>query len=581
MLVRRFTEDFRLQERERGRRSLWHFYTAICGYTAEDEETGLPTVGRFHWDLCAFLEGRHPHHPWNRAVVCAARGLGKSVCARTYFLWRCLYIKNFSVLLISNSADNAKKLHFLPIVRLLTISRQSEYIRWIYADRFPEGLVGTTTEQLMLVSDDPNAEAAISYAGIETKLEGKHPDAVYIEDPEGADAEKGIYANEESWQCYQKVLPLPRNQARAQILLVATPWGSRPIVYRLRKQVGWKDDRDNATSSIKFFWRPILNGKGESEWPEKFPDWVIEGLRKDPMFQTQFMLREQGGEEGLFNLDEVDKALWRWGGPDRQTILYRGYYVDPDAVTTEGYVHPVAKETSVKLSKLRFYIHFDPLHRALMQRRSSMSKQRPARAAIAVVGVAPDGHVFLLRYTLLSEADLAGQANELFRLYCIYAPFKVTWESVGAQVWLKTYVQGQERQYESWQNPVSPGVVVPKMNLPRLSFRLVEATKTIQSKEQIYREFLGPWVNHGVLHLPMGKDGEIPRHQLANVFNEDEEVDLVDAIAQGPEVWKPPVGDDVVRDFDAARRRRYVESFVKREGWQRRTGFQGGWRRKT
>ncbi len=550
------TEEFRQQELERGRRSFYYFLTAICGMTADDPDTGEPTLDQFHIDLCAFLEGS-----FTRAVVCCSRGTGKSVAVMLYALWRCLYIINFSVLTISNSSDNAKRLHFLPVIDLLTVSPRAEYIRWLFSHRIPAGMADTNSEQLVLVQTDPLAPPAITYAGMESKLEGKHPDLIILDDPEGADAEKNLNANESAMMTWERVRFLPKYPNRSQIVLVATPWGRRPIVWQLRDKYNWQSEKDNEASEVKFFWRPIEDANGKSIWPARFPVEVINSLRNDRLARSQCWLERDTGNLSLFDMDIVVSHAYRWLSGDKDEISYKGFRFDPDKIAEDGFIRPEEVGAIVRMKDLRFFIHMDPLHRTEATRRTSVTKTRPATAAITVIGVAPDWHAFLIDFWV-GDIDLGGQAEQLFHYYRLYAPALVTFESIGAQVWLKSFVETQEAQNPNWARPKSMGLLGPSVSLPRFSRRLVEADKTTQSKEWLFRERLSPWLNHGALHVHLEQN--IILKQLEGVLNETVACDLIDCLAQGPPVWQPGLRDLAGREFEE--RRAFVDGFVRRPG---------------
>jgi len=563
------TEEFRQQELARGRASFFYFYSAICGFTADDPETGLPTIGDLHREMCEFLES-----PFLLAVICCFRGAGKSVAVMVYILWRCLYIINFSALILSNSAENAKKLHFLPLIDLLTVSPRAEYLRWLFSHRIPPGLGDTNSEQLDLIRTDPLAPPAITYAGMDSKLEGKHPDLVALDDAEGADAEKSQNASESAMAAWERIQFLPKYPMRSQIILVGTPWGRKPIVWQLRDRVNWQSDADNATSSIKFFWRPIEDANGKPAWPERFPKEIIDTYRRNRLDRSQRWLERDTGEISLFDMEAVRDSAYHWLSPRKDEISYKGFRFDPDKIGSDGYVHPEQVPAVVRMRQLRFFIHMDPLHKTEATRRTPAHRLRPATAAIGVVGVAPDFHAFLIDYWL-GDADLAGQAEELFRLYRMYAPMAVTYESIGAQAWLKSHIEMKEQENINWRRPKSSPLMGTQVNLPRLSRRLSEAKKTTESKDWLYRESLSPWMNHGTFHLRLDQNEAIK--QLENVLNESYACDLVDLLAQGPPVWKPAASDGEALEF--AERRAYVEGFVKRGDVLGRAGFHPpGWR---
>ncbi len=581
MLIPRFDNEFRAAELERGRRSLFYFSFNILGFTALSARTKKSQISDFHLDLCHFLEGRPPHYPWQTAVVCCWRGAGKSVQTTiAYPAWRNFYNKGFRCKIIENSSDNAYTNHFAPLLDLFISSRRSDYLQWLFMDptspycRIPAGFEGWNKQQIKLLSDDPSIPA-LSYWGLESKREGAHVDLIILDDPEGADAEKGLAANEESYRAYQNAIPLLAEPTYSQILIVATPHGRRPLVWRLRKQENWKGEADNATSSIKFFWRPILNESGQPYWPERFPLWYVQELLKQPVAQQQYLLREAGTADSLFDTGRVRESFFRYvDGPRRSVLAYPASTFDPDKLTEEGYVLPKTTQAVVNLRNLRFFIDFDPLHKSDTMRRTAQSEQRPAKAAIVVCGVAKDRHVFVLETWTSDKHDINQQIMQLFRLYVKWTPFKVTYESVGAQIWVATVVRNLEKSQPAWARPQATAFLAgTTFPIPRLSTKLEEAAvrdkasgktipKTNQSKEFLFREVLSSWINYGVLHLSdLAEQTEII-HQLDNAMNEDIEVDLVDCLAQGPAVWSGPMDDLSAREFAAKARRGFVDAFV-------------------
>lgn len=588
MLVPKFTEDFRKREIERARRSLFYFGFSVLGFTAKDPDTGESQIGDIHRELCAFLEGRPPHHPWRRALVCASRGIAKSVwTTQTYPLWRGLYIPNFSTKIIENSSDNAKRNHFIPLVELFTTSPRADYLQWLYEHRIPSGFAGWTSEQIKLIQTDPLANPTLSYWGLESKFEGAHPDLVVLDDPEGADAAKSLAANEQAWHTYQISIPLLKHPMRSQILVVATPHGDDPMVWKIRDRENWQGPEDNAHTEFKIFWRPVLNPDGTSAWPQRFPLDYIEALSREDIFDQQYMLRRTSGRITLFDMDVVlgdgadNPGSCYTSIPGRRAVLYPGFDYSPEqAANDPAYRLPKPELREADLSELRCYMHFDPLHRSLAMRRSSPRKQRPADAAIAVVGITPDFHPLVLE-GWNANADIDDQITHLFSLYCKWCPILVTYEAVGAQAWLVSLVQSYERQYEHWRAPRSTEFLGASIELPRMSLRMVEADKTNESKEAVYREQLSSWVNRGVLHFHRETQHEF-LYQLDHALDPSSAVDLIDCLAQGPAVWSPPLASD-------KRHRKYHEYVAKVNaklagatgvdvaGWMRRTSYTPPW----
>lgn len=561
MLVPKFTEDFRKAELQKGERSLFYFITAILGFDAWDERLKRSTIRPFHRDLCHFLEGRAPHHPWNEAVVCGFRGCAKSTIAtKGYVWWRGLYVPNFSCKILGNSSDNVKLNHFGPMLNLFLSSDRADYLQWLYSHRIPSSFAGWSKEQVTLIQTNAAALPFLTYQGLDSKLESYHGNLIVLDDPEGADAEKSRVGNEEAWVAYENAHPLLISQNSDQILITLTPHGERPLAWRLREQENWNVPADNARTHIKLWWLPVTDETGKSQWPERISDVSLERLRKLRNSAQQYWLRKRSSEETLFDMDTIRKSFYSFTDR-RSSIVYRAVRYDPEELDETGRTRQEEEQVVVELRKLRYFLHFDPLHRTPLTRRSPLSKQRPAKAAIAVVGVNQDLHTFAIDTWTDGSADFIKQIDELFRRYCLFAPHRVTFESIGAQFWVKDYITSLEASRPQWGSPMSSDAIIGvKIPLPRLSTRLVEGEKTNESKEAVFREALSPYTNSGTFHLRADQDEAI--YQLQNALNEDVECDLVDAFAQGPAVWSAPLQDVSAREF-AARRRKFVERFVK------------------
>lgn len=583
VLIPEFTEEFRLDQVRRGRQSLFYFTTAILGLNLADKQ-GKSQLIADHGDLCSFLEGRRPHHPWNMAMVAAFRGFGKSVITtQAYPLWRGVYCDGHSAKIISNSYQNAKVNHFQKMLNLWISSSRSDYLQWLYQERLPTGFEGWNQEQIAFLSSNPQSAPSITYWGIESKFEGWHGDLIILDDPEGADADTSKVANQFAWDKYQSVIPLLAEPARGQVLIVLTPHGSRPMAWRIRDQEkGWQSEADNGRhrTGFRIFWRALLNEQGKSRWPQRFPDDYVQGfLSKTDIFAQQYMLWRRVGRQTLFDMDQVSKSFYEFTAPGpaqdqkMKLIRYPAYKFDPDKLSEQGHVLPEPEIVHVSLRSLRYYLHFDPIHKEESARRSAMSRQRPAYPAISVIGVAPDSHCFLVDYWIGNEGkdeDLGKQAMKLFHFYRMWTPYRVTWESIGAQHWLKSFIESMERQSLDWGRPRSTGMLSPPRYLARLSSVLVASADEKQSKEQVYRETLSPWVNLGILHFR--KDQVQPLRQLEYALDESEAVDLLDSLAQGPAVWKPPITEEMERGISG--REKFVRAMVtKVGGWMSRTGY--------
>ena len=548
MHVAKYTEAFRKEELERGSRSLWYFGQSIIGFGDLSEPWG-----EVQYDLCATLEARDPHPPWRRLVVSVYRdGFKSSITTQAYPWWRALYIPGFTVKMIENSSDNAKLNHFKPMVDLFMSSPRADYLCWLYRHRIPAGFEGWNSQQVQLLKGaDPFSAPTITYWGLESKKEGTHVDLVILDDADGADADKSPERNLDAYEAYRASIPLLKNPRKGQILVVGTPHGPDPLVYQLRDRE-LNGALDNSRRRVKVFWRPLVRDDGTIEEPNRFPPSLIEELKMDPeTWNTQYMLRRPGKSLQLFDMERVRESYYSWLDPEQTVIRYRGYEMTKEAIDAfrEGEPLPELAETeeTVAVSECYAFLTFDPTHR---YKQVYARNSRPSEMAILATLVSPDCHVFVYRYWT-KDCDINEAIHELLRLYRITGALAVSWETVGAQVWLKQMIENMERSIPSLRKMECVGGAFERRPLPPLSQRLVEFDRGQKSKADLYRSNLSHWVNSGLLHLPAPPS---PYHggfydQLENVLNEKREVDLVDCAAQGPAIWKAPPAPDTIRRF--------------------------------
>jgi hypothetical protein len=571
MLVPRFTEERRQEILAKGEQSLLYFATTIIGADSPHADLGYERFGKLHEELIDALEGGDGWGvDWTRGMVSAFRGSLKStICTIIRPLQRTLYRVNHSIKIIENSADNAKINHFLPAQRIFMSGPQSDFLQWLYSHRIPEDFAGWTTEQLHWNTTDPLAPPALSYWGVTSKMEGAHPDEIVIDDPEGAEAEESPIANANARLCIAQCEPLLKDQRRSRLLLVATPWGKSPIVYFIldREHGG---TFDNSKRVWKVFWREILDEHGESRWPEKFPPEVIEALKLSDLWETQYRLHRRGKTGDAFPLDALERNRYTIDGATGH-LVYMTREFDPALVGKEQQEMGVQTPAGVHPTEMRYFGHFDPLHKDEAERIHKRRRDTPAKAAVAVTAVAPDGHVFLIQ-PWTKDAPLDEQAEWVFRMYRKYACHRFTYESIGAQFWFLAYVKQRERVDAVWANPRTIGPLWdPPFALPPLSSRLIEAGKHTEAKEYIYRVSFAPWINGGYFHTH-ARHAEFD-HQLAHHLDENFEKDLIDAVAQGAGtdkekrlIWSRPIAD-VMRNRQRARQVRAQHDRDPRSGY--------------
>lgn len=321
------------------------------------------------------------------------------------------------------------------------------------------------------------------------------------------------------------------------------------------------------------FWMPVIGPDDEPYDKKSFPPHVIESLKQTrDLWESQYGLKRPGEHDSIFDEEQLTSSMYEWIDPRRTVMRYLGFDFDPDKLDEDGYTVPERYPCTVPLAHCRFYLHVDAKHRLQSQQRAAgKGGQRPSEAACLVVAVAPDHHVFEVdRYA--GDAGLEKLVAQMLILYCRWAPHRVTWEAIGAQFWLKQYIEKMEKLDERYRHPRARTRYGLDIELPKMSTRMVEAEKTNQSKEFVARAVLSGYVNYGVFHLEKkasaGNEGKL-YHQLMSVLDEREPIDLVDCLGQGPFVWQAPPPPDAIEEV--MRRRAFVQAFA-----QPRTGFMRG-----
>lgn len=577
MHIAKFNESLRREELEHGRRDLWYFAQSILGFG----DLKYPWT-EVQWDLCRLLEGRPPNGGWRRLVVSVFRdGWKSSITTQAYPWWRALYIPDYTVKIIENSSDNAKLNHFKPMVDLFQSSPRSEYLQWLYRHRIPDGFVGWNSQQVQLLKgDDPFAGPTITYWGLESKKEGAHVDLVVLDDADGADADKNPESNLNAYEAYRAAIPLLKDPKTGQILVVGTPHGPDPLVYQLRdREIG--GGLDNSRRKVKIFWRPLVRDDGTVEDPNRFTPSVIEELKMDPeTWETQFQLRRPGGTLKLFDMERVRDSYYTFLDPEETIIRYRGYEMTEEAVTAleRGDPLPELRETeeTVAVSECYAFLTIDPTHRHKQMQVKQGKGTRPSKGAILATLVSPDAHVFVYRYWT-EDCEVGTLIQEMFRFYRLTGALCVSWETVGAQIWLKKMVEDAEKTVRELRHPETVGGAIGRRPLPPLSHRMVEFARGNDSKADLYRSQLSSWVNSGLFHLRAPGRLDWPHQelyeQLDNALNEKHAVDLVDCAAQGPAIWKVPPPPDTIRRF--RQRRAWAE---RRTRAKKRSRYESPWR---
>jgi hypothetical protein len=534
-----YTDEWRRDMIAKGRESTYLFTKFILGLNAVDETP--------HGELCECLDGRGNWGPWTRGCICWFRGsLKTSVATIGWTLKNGIYRNGWSCRIVGSSWDNAHTNFFEPMLRIFRTGPRRNLLLWMFGEENPEftrikgDFVDWNDTQISFLSDNPLAKASVTYKGISSDQEGYHGDAVIFDDPEGADANKSNVENQDSWNAINNATPLLIDPTKGQILVIGTPHGADPVVWKIRDMEA-NGSLDNSQRSWKMSWNPIVDESGTPAWPGRFDSKAVETIRNTTdrrVFDTQYLLKRTSSGEGAFSKADIERGFYEWN-ENHDEISYLAMVTDPDKWEKDGVIAPRLEKRTVHRDSLRFYLHIDPVHKEDKQSKMYTRHTKPSRCAIVPVGVAPDFHTFVID-PFTKDLGLEEQVRRLLGMYLKFAPYHITCDMVGAQVWFVDYVRMMERADPAFRYLLSTGAYGEKRILPSMSSKIIEDTRTTRiDKEGILYERLGPWLQYCALHVHRSQDEML--HQLFN-FPDNEHVDLVDALAQGPPVWSPGLG---------------------------------------
>lgn len=509
--------------------SLYYFQRWLCG---------LKDMEDCHHPLSQHIQKRH-----RRSLIGAHRGFFKSSMGLSGVLWDALEIVDYTQMVLSQREELSKEM--LERIRFMVTTRP--LIQEVYQDRFPANLDGWNTERLLFVRKEAHAGPSIIIGSLRGRQESRHVNHLYCDDLEGADANISDAPNEESeFFVRSRAEPLLISPATDRITVVGTPHGKRPLVEKLRKDPVW-------TVS----WTPLVDENFVPAFPQRFPvEWCREkqaaaslSRAAKQLWEEQLMLRPWIDSAASFDIDAIRGHNYQVLTPRR----LRYEELDIDLWKADDTGHPQVRRyvRTVNMEDLRYYIHCDPKHRDPDEMKG---RTRPSTAAVIVIGVSPDFHGFLVDTWIKETGNLAAQMLAIVQMYEKWAPFRVTWEAVGAQKWLLDAVKAEERRGQRY---ISRCPWFRKgQSLPRLSVRMEESQKGIQNKERQIVEALDTWLSLGLLHLHDKFEGLYDH--LSTFPSEERPIDAVDAMAQGPAIWSPPRSGEETRIL--ARRARVMEA---------------------
>jgi len=201
-----------------GRRSLYFFASAICGFDKLQQQP--------HLELCSFVQ----RIPKQRKVLLIPRDCYKSTtCSKALPLWiliQELFLglpgPEHRVLLSSFSSMNASK-HVKAIRHII---ERNTLFQWLYPEIIPDFSRTTWTDSnLLFPRNGTYGEDTIESAGVDTHLVSRHYTVQIKDDLEDEKAMQSPTIRQKVYDWYKASEPLFVDERSAFDLLVGTRWG--------------------------------------------------------------------------------------------------------------------------------------------------------------------------------------------------------------------------------------------------------------------------------------------------------------------------------------------------------------------
>lgn len=494
--------DLREQLRELCKGSLYLLSKGVLSYTSK---IGKDFVSPLHRKMCDDAQNMSIH----RRFDLWPRGHFKtSVYSIAKPIWLYLNNPNVRIFLAASTSTNASK-------RLYIIKRVFErntLFRWLFPEHVPqfEKTKWSQTEVLLPRTEDYQ-EYTIEVMGVGGRVTGRHYDFMIKDDliDETSLDSMGVPSEEmmndaKQWHDYSE--SLLEDLVVGYDHLVGTRWADNDLMDHIRRT----DPR------YQMFVHKAMGSccddhpSGEPLFPARFPKSALDAIRsKDPIkYASQYDNNPRHPDATEFH------PKWlRYHELDAN-----GDYVLPVLDQNE-------KRVTDRTASLNKYLFIDP---------AFSKKRRADSTGVVLVGVSPLPPLDYFRIIVMDvrkfKAEPEKMLETVFQICGDYPDIlSVYVEAVAAQVVLISFGEYMSRQRDVW--------------IPWEEFR-PDSKVTKQARIRGLR----PYFANGQVFLPRGC--EIIDEYLAFPLSTDDH--LMDALAQGTEVWTAPLSETEIEEGMAA-----------------------------
>lgn len=344
-------------------------------------------------------------------------------------------------------------------------------------------------------------EGTFEAIGVGVALQSRHYDLVWEDDLVGEKAIKSTSEMEDTIGWHRRLAGAFVNAGRQVRFGVSNRWGYNDLNSYIRRH------EPDFVFHTRRAWELAADGTNVPAFPERYP--------------MDRLLKIKGGmTEVDFNCQYLNNPMVP-GDASVSTAKLHTYTVEEDGrmVCSCG--------RHFYLSSLQRYMHLDP---------SQARARSTSRPCIAVVGTAPDKHVFLLDFWM-KKADYGAIFKTLTSFNNAYRPKMLTYEDVGSQ-----------NMFEYHLRQLQESVEFKEAKNRRFPYIQPVPTKSEPKEDRIKQHFF-PVVEAGRFAYRPFTQQALPRQMETFPFPAlDHDYDLLDVLAQGALVWRYQAAEAEARD---------------------------------
>lgn len=249
-------------------RNFYFFAKFILGFDWLKED--------IHKPLCDILQDYEKN---NRVKVTLPRSWLKStVCSIAYPVWRAVRNPNIRVLLVQNTADNAKA----KLRSIRGLFESNSWLRLLWAHVLPGINNRWTTSALELTRKTVSPEATFEAVGRATQVVGRHYNIIIEDDTVAPDKDEYTEDNvlptkDDIGQAigwHRAVTPLLVNMMSDMVIVVGTRWFEVDLLSWIGEKEKWYTSYERAVREKD----GLPNPQGSITWPERFGEKALEQI---------------------------------------------------------------------------------------------------------------------------------------------------------------------------------------------------------------------------------------------------------------------------------------------------------------